>query len=198
MADFTKTGTQVDEWAVVGPATLREGATFAIADDLRIRADVTVCKGEATAHDGNGYVIVEGSWNTTGDEDWTELISFMITAETAVGTTLDVEASATDTLVPLTATTDMETKGDRYFIKNGTIGNSEVVRNNGNSSGVSITILDGLTNTQANATPIFTGVEDFSFGFPAEYRRGRILIKNLDADCDIVTRTTIAKVTDIE
>lgn len=197
MADYTKTGSQVDEWAVVSAASLREGASSDIPDDIEVALEVTICKVEAVAHDGECSIIIETSGNTTGDEDWTELVAFKINAETASTTTLDVEASAAATTVPLTATANFTTKGDRYFIKNGTIANSEIVRNNGYDDGVSITILDGLTNTQQNGVSIYTSVEQFAMVLPSVYRRCRVLINNGDADCDVVSRTRISRVTDI-
>lgn len=197
MADFTKTGSQIDEWAVVSAATQRKGAEFAITDDIKVGVIVTICKVEAVAHDGGAYIIIEVSRNTSGDEDWAELVTSQINAETASTTTLDAEAAASATTVPLTATANFTIKGDRYFIKNGTIADSEIVRNNGYSDGVSITIIDGLTNTQQNGLSIYTSVEQFVFGIPEEYRRGRVLINNKDADCDVINRTEIGKITDL-
>ena len=197
MSDFTKTGSQIDEWAVVTAATQRKGTEFATPDDIKVGVIVTVCKVEAVAHDGEAHIIIEVSRNTTGDEDWAELITSKINAETASSTTLDAEAASLATTVPLTATANFITKGDRYFIKNGTTANSEIVRNNGYSDGVSITILDGLTNTQQNSVNIYTSVEQFVFSLPEEFRRGRVLVNNKDADCDIISRTEIGKVTDL-
>lgn len=197
MANFTKTGSQIDEWAVISAASMREGATESILSDIEVALEITVCKVEAVAHDGECYIIIEVSGNTSGDEDWTELVTFQINAETAKTTTLDAEAATTATVIPLTATGDFDTKGDKYFIKNGTIANSEIVRNNGVNAGVSITILDGLTNTQQNGVSIYNPVEPFAFVLPSAYRRCRVLINNLDTDCDVVSRTRISKVTDI-
>lgn len=197
MANYTKTGSQLDEWAVVTAATMREGATSDIPTDLEVALEITICKVEAVAHDGECEIIVEASSNTTGNEDWTEVTTFKINAETASTTTLDAEAAAAATTVPLTATANFTTKGDKYFIKNGTIANSEIVRNNGYSDGVSITILNGLTNTQQNGVSIYTSVEQFAFTLASPYRRVRILVNNKDADCDVVSRTRIAKVTGI-
>jgi hypothetical protein len=197
MADFTKAGSQVDEWAVVTAATMREGAVVDIASNLRLALEITICKVEAVAHDGNCMIVIEVSGNTSGDEDWTELLELTITAETASTTTLDAEAAAAATTVPLIATANFTTKGDLYLIKNGTIANSEIVRNNGYSDGVSITILDGLTNTQQNGVSIFTSVEQFAIMVSPEYRRVRVLVNNKDADCDVMSRTRIAQVTEL-
>ena len=197
MADFTKVGSQVDEWAVVTAATMREGAVVDIASNLRLALEITICKVEAVAHDGNCMIVIEVSGNTSGDEDWTELLELTITVETASTTTLDAEAAAAATTVPLIATANFTTKGDLYLIKNGTIANSEIVRNNGYSDGVSITILDGLTNTQQNGVSIFTSVEQFAIMVSPEYRRVRVLVNNKDADCDVMSRTRIAQVTEL-
>lgn len=197
MADFTKAGSQVDEWAVVTAATMREGAVVDIASNLRLALEITICKVEAVAHDGNCMIVIEVSGNTSGDEDWTELLELTITAETASTTTLDAEAAAAATTVSLIATANFTTKGDLYLIKNGTIANSEIVRNNGYSDGVSITILDGLTNTQQNGVSIFTSVEQFAIMVSPEYRRVRVLVNNKDADCDVMSRTRIAQVTEL-
>ena len=197
MADLTKAGTQVDEWAEVSAGDIREGAVVDIPSDMQIVFEVTICKIEAVAHDGHVEIIPEMSSNTSGDEDWSEGAGVEITAETASTTTLDVEAAAAATTVPLAATANFTTKGDRYLIKNGTIANSEIVRNNGYADGVSITILDGLTNTQQNGVSIYTSVKQFLITVAAPFRRARMLVNNLDADCDIITRTRIAKVTAI-
>lgn len=198
MADYDKTNSQIDEWAVIAAAAMREGAVFTFADHLKDGVIVTLVKGEAVAHDGEGYVILECSRNASGNEDWTEIAKFQTNAETAATTTLDAEAAAAATTVPLTATANFATKGDRYLISNGTIANSEVVRNNGYSDGVSITILDGLTNTQQNGVSIFTTVEQYAFtDIPEIFQRGRVLILNNDADCDLISRTEFASVTDL-
>ncbi len=198
MADFTKSGAQIDEWAVVSAASIREGANTSIVDDVQIAIEITSAKVEAVAHDGEDLYTVEVSSNTSGDEDWTELVSFKGTLGTADTTTLDAEATAPTSTIPLTATTNFETLNDRYFIKNGTIANSEIVRNNGFSSGVSITVLDNITNTQQSGLSIYNIVDQWVVSIPAEFRRYRVLVYNGDADCDIVTRTREAKATDIE
>ena len=69
MTDFTKAGSQIDEWAVIAAATIRAGAATAIPDDLRIAIEIAIAKVEAVAHDGEATVIVEVSGNTTGDEE---------------------------------------------------------------------------------------------------------------------------------
>ena len=198
MADFTKTGIQVDEWAIVSAGTQRKGNEIAIPDDMQITIIVPICKIEAVAHDGECIITIEASEQISGDETWVDLLPLKINAETASATTLDAEAAAGATTIPIAATAGFTVKGDKYFIKNGTIANSEIVRNNGYSDGVSITTLRGLTNTQQNGVSIHTSVEDFVFTIPSPFRRVVVLVNNKDADCDVVSMTRIAKVTDLE
>ena len=197
MADFTKSGSIVDEWAVVSAASQRLGTAAAVADDIEIALIVDICKVEAVAHDGECSIIFEGSPVASGNENWVELMTSKINAETAATTTLDAEAASDATTIPLTATTNFVTKGDRYLIKNGTISNSEIVRNNGYASGVSITILQGITNIQQNGVSIHTTVETFSLDMPSWAMRVRVIILNLDADCDVMSLTRLGLVTDI-
>lgn len=197
MADFSKEGSIIDEWAIISAASQRLGDPAVIPDDIEMALIVDVCKVEAVAHDGECSIIFECSPVASGNENWVELMTRKINAETAATTTLDAEAVATATTIPLTATANFTTKGDRYLIKNGTIANSEIVRNNGYSDGVSITILQGLTNTQQNGVSIFTTVETFVFGQPSWAMRARAIILNLDADCDIMSLTRLGRVTDL-
>lgn len=198
MVDFTKTGSQVDEWAVVAAGSQREGAEIAIPDDMQITIIVVVCKVEAVAHDGECIITIEASEETSGDETWVDLLPLKINAETADATTLDAEAAAGATTIPIVATAGFTAKGDKYFLKNGTIADSEIVRNNGYSDGVSITILRGLTNTQQNGVSIHSSVEEFVFTIPSPFKRAVVLVNNKDADCDVVSMTRLAKVTDLE
>lgn len=197
MADFSKAGSIIDEWAVTAAASQRLGDPAVIPDDIEMALIVDICKVEAVAHDGECSIIFECSPVASGNENWVELMTSKINAETAATTTLDVEAAATDTLIPILATANFTTKGDRYLIKNGTIANSEIVRNNGYSDGVSITILQGLTNTQQNGVSIFTTVETFVLGMPSWAMRARAIILNLDADCDVMSLTRLGRVTDL-
>lgn len=197
MSDFTKTGSQIDEWAVVTAATMREGAATAIADDMAVMLEITVAKNEAVAHDGHCEVIVETSGNTSGDEDWTELCLFEIDAETATKT--DVDQNSSSTTLYVTSTTNMETTGDLLFVHDtNAIADSEIVRVNGYSNDDYITLLDALTNAKDTDDDVYTGVNQWIVSVPAEARRVRVLVNNKDADCNVVSRTRIAKVTDIE
>ena len=197
MADFSKEGSIIGEWSVTAAASQKLGLAAVIPDDIEMALIVDICKIEAVAHDGECSIIFECSPVAAGNENWVELMTSKINAETAATTTLDAEAAATDTTIPLTATAGFTVKGDKYLIKNGTIANSEIVRNDGYSDGVSITILQGLTNTQQNGVSIHTTVEQFVFGLPSWAMRGRVIVNNKDADCDVMSLTRLGRVTDL-
>lgn len=197
MADFSKAGSIIDEWSVTAAASQKLGLPAAVPDDIEMNLIVDICKVEAVAHDGECSIIFECSPFASGNENWVELMTSKINAETAATTTLDAEAIVDATTIPLTATANFITKGDRYLIKNGTIANSEIVRNNGYDDGVSITILQGLTNIQQNGVSIHTTVETFSFGYPSWAMRVRAIVNNKDADCDVMSLTRLGSVTDL-
>lgn len=197
MADFTKSGAQVDEWAQIAAAAMRIGADIAIPDDMGILLEITVCHDSANAHANGALVTVEVSSNTTGDEDWSELPGgiFRTTGGTAEKDDVDVESSGVTLYI--TSTSGFITKNDRYFVKNATIANSEVVRNNGSATDDYIVLVDALTNTQQTTADIFSVVDQQVVSVPKEFRRARVLVWNDDADCTICTRTRKALATDI-
>lgn len=201
MPDFTKDGTQIDEWAVVSPATQREGAAIAIPDDLVISVTVWSSKVEEVAHDGEDYYLFQASKSTSGDEDWEDVLELKGTAGTADKVNVDVESAAGATQLKVDSTggaSEFETLGDRYFVLNNTIANSEIVKNNGFANDDYITCLDGLTNTQQTSADVFNIVDQIGpITYPPQFRRARVIVRNDDADCDIVTKTDIAKVTEI-
>jgi len=198
MADFTKTGAEIDAWAVVSAADQRVGADIDIPDDIGIVVEIHRCKVEAVAHDGEAYSIIEVSGETSGGEDWVEFFKMQTQAETAATSAVDAESAAAAKTVYLTSTTGLETLGDRYLIKDATPANSELVRNDGFANDDYITVVDNLTNTHADTADIYTTVEEFQVHIPPEYRRARVITVNNDADCDMMTRTRVAKITDCE
>ena len=195
MADFTKSGAQVDEWAQIAAAAIRVGADVSIPDDIGFLFEITLCHDSINAHANGALVTVEVSGNTTGDEDWSELTSFRSTGGTAVKQDVDVES--TGSTLYLQATASFETKNDRYFIKNNTIANSEIIRNNGFGSNDFVTPMDALTNTQQTTADAFNVVDQWVIRVPKEARRARVVVWNDDADCTICSRTRRALATDI-
>lgn len=204
MADVNKSGAQKDEWAQIAAAAIRKGAEFTFTDDLGGVLEIFVAHDSTNAHANGAEMVVEVNDQTSGnDEGWIALESFngiRSSGGTAVQVNVDVECAATVTELKVDSTggsSEFETKMDRYFVKNNTIANSEIVRNNGFADNDYITILDGLTNTQETSADVFNIVESWLCRVPQEFRRARVIIWNDDADCTICSMTREAKSTDI-
>ena len=196
MADFTKSGAQVDEWAQVAVNATREGAAISIPDDVGILVEIAVAHDSTNAHANGAQVILEGSGNTSGDEDWSEILSVRSDGGTATQANVDQESTGTSLYVDLT--TGFVTRMKKFFIKNNTIANSEIGRVESWAADDAIGCVDSLTNTQEVTADVFNIVNDWIFRVPKEFRRARVLVFNDDADCTICSRTRKAIATDIE
>ena len=203
MADITKSGAQKDEWAQIAAAAERKGAEFTFTDDLGGVLEIFVAHDSTNAHANGAQIVVEVNDQESGnDEGWIPHEAFngiRSSGGTAVKVDVDVESTGTQLKVASTGAGDeFETKMDRYFVKNATIANSEVVRNNGFANDDYITLLDSLSNTQQTDSDVFNIVDSWLCRVAQEFRRARVLIWNDDADCTICSMTRETKATDIE
>jgi len=198
MADFTKDGAVVDEWAEIAAGVIRPGADIAVPEDIGIDLELTICHSSSNAHANGALVIVEVSSNTSGDEDWTELLpgGFRSSGGSSADTTIDIE-SGPGTSLWLLATSGFENKMGRFFIEEGTPANSEIGRVSNYAVGDSVAPVDGLTRTHIVGVHVFSIVEQWPIRVPKEFRRARVLVWNDDADCTIFSRTRKALATDI-
>jgi len=199
MADFDKAGSQVDEWAEIAAAGIREGAVVAIPDDIGILLLITVAHSSVATHTKGALVTVEGSENTAGDEDWSEIVpgGLRSSGGTAGMNTVDEESSGTT--LYLDGTTAFQTKMLKFFIKDNTIANSEIGRVANWDAGVEVNCLKSLTDTHAaTTTTVYNIVDEWVIRVPKEFRRAVVNVWNDDADCTICTRTRKALVTDIQ
>ena len=182
---------EIDAWAVVGSGTIREGTADQISDSYKTILYIEVALIEAVAQDGV-TVIVEVSY---ADDNWMELISFKGTAETATTTTInDGTVTAGDTTIILTAdTADFNIVGRKWFIKDGTIANSESVKTKSNST-VTYTLLQDLLRNHANGLNVYDRVDEWVVNVPFGVAWVRVLVNNTDADSDVASTTRISKV----
>lgn len=198
MADFDKAGSQVDEWEEIAAAGTRKGAVIDIPDDIGIVLLISLAHSSANAHANGALVTVEGSENTSGDEDWDEVVpgGFRSDGGTAAEKTVDQNSSGTT--LYLDGTTGYETKFLKFFIKDNTIADSEIARVNSWDAGVSVNCFDDMTNSHAlTTTKTYNIVDEWPVRVPKEFRRVRVNVWNDDADCTICTRTRKALATDI-
>lgn len=197
---LAKSNAAVDEWANIVAAAIREGATIDLSGNYGHVLNIAVAQIEAVAHANGVLVTVEGRFGAE-DEDWRTLTEFRTAGGTAVTVNVDVESAAEATQLKVDSTggsSEFETKMDRYFVHNTVaVGNSEIVRNNGFADNDYITLLDGLKNTQETSANVYNLVDEFTVELPAALSTARVLVWNDDADCDVCSRTDIAKQTGI-
>lgn len=197
LAALTKTTTidQIDAWQAVTGGTLVVGTADSISDSYATVLYIEVAIIEAVAQDG-AVVIVEISY---GNDDWVQLTTFAGTAETPATTTLnDAAADAGDTSITLTdATTgDFDIPARKWFIKDGTIGNSESVKTVVNATHT-VTLCQDLMRNHANGLSVYDRVDEWAISIPVAASYVRVLINNTDADCDVAFTTRISKMTGI-
>jgi hypothetical protein len=195
MGTATKDSTIViDDWAVLsgtGGGEVRVGATQALTTTYAHLLAIEVAPVEAVAQVGV-HVRVDISYD---DQVWIthqEMVSRTVTADT---TLTDTVTSATDTVLGIT---DGEAFGlfERFFIKDGTIANSETATCVANSTG-SMTLASGLANGHASGLSIYNDVDQWTVDIPISATGVRVLYFNVDSDCDVATSSRISVVTNL-
>lgn len=186
MAAITMSTTldEVDAWQAVTAGTMVVGSE----EDIHLNYSTIVCIEwapiEAVAHDGGGGLSIEISY---GDDNWIEFwgpVGF--TAETPATTqTAEDPTSAADTTVTLddSSTGDFDVVGRKWFIKDGTIGNSESVRTKSDNANV-VTLCQDTMREHAVDSDVYDRVDEWVVKIPGGIAYFRILMNNGDADCD--------------
>lgn len=175
---------EVDAWQAVVAGTMVVGSEEDIHLNYRTFVCIEWALTEATAHDGSGGVSIEISY---GDDNWIEFwgpVGF--TAETAATTqTAEDPTSAGDTTVTLddSSTGDFDVVGRKWFIKDGTIGNSESVRTKSDNTNV-VTLCQDTLREHAVDSDVYDRVDEWVVKIPGGIAYYRILMNNGDADCD--------------
>lgn len=184
---------EIDAWQSVAGGAMGEGTVHDISASYASILYVELAPIEAVASDG-AEVIVEISY---ADDNWMQLTTVKATAETPATTTLnDAAADAGDSSVTLTdATTgDFDIIGRKWFIKDGTIGNSESCRTKSISSHT-VTLCQDLLRSHSNGVSAYDRVDEWVIELPFPASQVRVLVNNVDADCDVAFTTRISKVT---
>lgn len=185
----------VDAWQAVTAGTLVVGADKSISDSYETILYIQVALVEAVAQSGC-TVIVEISY--TGN-DWVKLTEFTGTAETPATTTInDADVGAGETSLTLTdATTgDFDVPGRLWYIKDGTIANSEAVRTKVNAVHT-VTLCDALLRAHADSLNVYDRCDEWAIEIPFAAAYVRTLINNTDSDSDVDFTTRVSKVTAI-
>ena len=181
---MSQTLDEVDAWQVVTAGTMVGGSAEDISANYRTFVCIEWAPIEAVAHDGSGGVSIEISY---GDDNWIEFwgpVGF--TAETVATTqTAENPTSAGDTTVTLddSSTGDFDVVGRKWFIKDGTIGNSESVRTKSDNTNV-VTLCQDTLREHAVDSNVYDRVDEWVVEIQGGIAYFRILTNNGDADCD--------------
>jgi len=184
---------EIDAWQAVTAGTMVVGSEEDIHLNYVTLWIVEVALTEAVASTGV-EVIIEISY---GDDNWVKLTSFMGTAETAATTqTAEDPTSAGDTTVTLddSSTGDFDVVGRKWFIKDGTIGNSESVRTKSDNANV-VTLCQDTLREHAVDSDVYDRVDEWVIKIPFGVAYARTLVNNSDADCDAAFTTRKLEVT---
>lgn len=184
---------EVDAWQAVVAGTLVDGTADNVSDSYATILYIEVAMIEAVAQSGCD-VIVEVSY---ADDNWMQLTTFRGTAETPATTkTAEDPTSAGDPTVTLddSATGDFDVPGRKWFIKDGTIGNSESVRTKSDAGNV-VTLCQDTLREHAVDSDVYDRVDEWVISIPFGVAYVRTLVNNTDADSDVAFTTRISKVT---
>jgi len=185
---------EVDAWQAVAAATMVVGTAKDVSGSYSTIVFLEVAYSDADAQAGVD-IIVEVSYAA---DNWTQLTTFKTTAIDPATTTLnDATADAGDTAITLTdATTGaFDVPGRKWFILDGTVGNSESVRTVVNATHT-VTLAHDLIRSHANSLNVFDYVYETVIPIPVAAAQYRILFNNTDADagCHVTTRVAMLTV----
>jgi len=187
---------EVDAWQAVAAGTMGEGTPDSISVSYRTLLYIEVAMIEAVEQDGV-TVIVEISY---ADDNWMKLTEFTGTGETPATTqTAEDPTSAGDSTVTLddSSTGDFDVVGRKWFIKDGTIGNSESVRTKSDNANV-VTLCQDTLREHAVDSNVYDRVDEWVIAIPFGAAYVRTLVNNTDADSDVAFTTRVSKVTAIQ
>lgn len=193
-AVLTKTTTidQIDAWQAVTAGTLVVGTSKSVSDSYSAVLYIETAYIEADATDGV-EIMIEVSY---GDDDWMLLTIVKGTAETPVTTTTVGAVTDANSVIDLTdsATGAFDVVGRKWFIKDGTIGNSESVRTKANAANA-VTLCSGIMRSHASGVNVYDRVDEWVIQIPVGVAYVRTLCNNVDATCDCAFTSRISKVT---
>jgi len=193
----------ITDWTAVAQNTIVHSDILDISSDLQAGLILQAFLDTETAHTGT-KIIVEISHNTSGDEDWAEIpgTDKIILIGTANEELIDDNPlTAGSVTILMSSTTGYETEGLWRGIKDGTIANSEVVRQSAVDANVDIDILDGTANEHANTVNIYSiAMSELIAHLSVYVRRVRLIVDNTydDNGSTLVYRLMITRATDIE
>lgn len=191
----TKSVAVVQDWKALSPGSWWSAGDIDVSTSFKAGLAVVVCPIEAVAHANGTLVRVMGRFGAN-DEDWRVLYDLRMGAGTAATVNVDVEEAAEAFEIHVDSTTDFETLGDRYLVHNTVaVANSELITNGGFTNDDVIALTHGLANTQETSANLYNIVAEKYFPLPDEVSMAQVLFLNDDADCDVLVRVDVARIT---
>lgn len=198
-AALTKSVAAVDEWAETAQNAVREGATTDVSGCYGASLHISIALTSETAHTGT-KIEIQLSSNTSGDEDWTTLTTFIGPTGTANAEPITNDPlAAASTSATCASTTGLydDDEARWIFIEDGTVANSEMVYLVSHVADTSVTWQDGTANEHAQTTNMFDIAKRYVIQLPITANRVRVIYDNTyDSDgATVHTNTRITKVT---
>ena len=194
---ITKTTTidVVDAWQTVNAGELNVGTAHNISTSYETYLAIRYTgEPDQSLAAGALQFLVEISY---AEDNWTLLHNYSAVALDTEDTTISGTEAAGQTILTLTsAVTDgFDTVGLKWFILDGTIANSEIVRTK-SASGDNVTIAHDTINSHTDSV-VINEVHEIIISIPMPAAWVRVLPLNEDIDCDAHYTVLIYKVTGI-
>ena len=194
---LTKAVAVLDGWTAVAANTVIEGATVDCAAKYQSVLTVVVALASATAQANGMDIRVQISAATSGDEDWVDFVNFVGpigTANTEAITNNPLAAGSTTITCASTTGYTLPTGTDNglRYIKDGTIGNSEIFLQTALTTNTNITALDGTTHEHIQNVAMWNIVGVYVCQVPDSTNRARVVYNNTKdaagSACDVMSR----------
>lgn len=169
MADLTQSATQtiISHQALTHPAML-EGTPVAVATYLSGVITIKIANVETTANATGVMGWIQGSFETSGDDAWFDLIKLDGTKTVAETEALTATEPVGETVLACASTTNLVV-GDWIYVQDASVvADGEWCKIVSVDANVSITIAYGLANQKDSSDFIWTEAEVFSYHINCE------------------------------
>ena len=179
---LTKAAEAITDWTAVAMNAIGESGIINISGHYDTSLIIQAFLDTETAHTGTEF-IVQVSQQAAGDEDWADYTRFTGLGGTANQEPLTNNPAGVGTTVLTCVSTTGFTVGDAELpwraIKDGTLINSELILQVAVSANVSITVLDGTTNSHVQNTNMYSIAlsKQLTLGFNTGLR-ARVVVNN--------------------
>lgn len=148
------TSSVITDWTAVAEAGTGESAVIDLSVNYATAVHIQAFTDMNDAHEGTEF-IVQISGNSSGDEDWTDFVSFLALDGDGDAEPIDDDPLSGSTTITVSNTGggyETAPMGKWIAIENGTLVNSELVWLIAFTTDTDLTILDNTTNSHAVST----------------------------------------------